>query len=299
MALDLLTGWALFAGLLLSVGSVAARWAVLPRAWADAPDRLSSELRRCAGVGVWGAGLTTVGVALYLVRQMAEFRDPFVPWTDDAALLLSTSWGTSWKGAAAATVILLGALLLARRGQKAAWWLATPLALALAALPGLTGHASGVEEGRIVALVADWSHVVAASAWMGGLAVVLVAGRPGVEPAPGGGPPVLSRLVHAFSPLAMISVGVLILSGTYAAWIHLPEPEALLSTSYGRILLVKVLLALVVMGLGARNVRILTPRLNAPGGPRALRRSAALELAAAQLVLLATALLVRTSPMGS
>lgn len=288
-ALDAVTGWVLFSGLLFSVGPVVSRWLVVPRAWPDGGARLDDALRRSAAVGLAGALLTVTGLALYFLRQLLEFRDPFVPWTEDAGLLLATSWGTSWKAALVGSLLVGAGFALARRGRRASWWLVTPAALALAAFPGLTGHASGVEDGRTLALLADWSHVVAAGAWMGGLAVVVFLGRRGNLP----------RLVPAFSPVAMVSVGVLVASGTYAAWLHLPGLGALFTTGYGRLLLAKLALVAVVLGFGARNFRVLTPRLGSAEGDGAMHRSAALELTVAQLVLLATALLVRTSPMGS
>lgn len=287
-ALDAVTGWALFGGLLFAVGPVVSRWLIVPRAWSEDTERRGDALRRSASVGLAGAVLILAGLTLYFVRQLIEFRDPFVPWTEDAALLLGTSWGTSWKAAVVGGLIVAAAFALARSGRRGSWWLATAAALGLAAFPGLTGHASGVEDGRILALVADWSHVVAAGSWMGGLAVVLFLGMRGDLP----------RLVPAFSPVAMASVGLLVVSGTYAAWLHLPTPGALLTTGYGRLLLAKLALVAVVLGFGARNFRVLTPRLGTADGDEAMHRSAALELAVAQLVLLATALLVRTSPMG-
>lgn len=288
-ALDAVTGWALFAGLLFAVGPVVSRWIIVPRAWPEDTARRDEAVRRSASVGLAGAVLILAGLTLYFVRQLIEFRDPFVPWTEDASLLLGTSWGASWKAALVAVAVVGPAFALARSGRRGSWWLATAAALGLAAFPGLTGHASGVEDGRILALVADWSHVLAAGAWMGGLAVVLFLGRRGDLP----------RLVPAFSPVAMASVGLLVVSGTYAAWLHLPTPGALLTTGYGRLLLAKLALVAVVLGFGARNFRVLTPRLGTAEGEEAMHRSAALELAVAQLVLLATALLVRTSPMGS
>ncbi|MDX1492859.1 MAG: CopD family protein [Longimicrobiales bacterium] len=284
------------------MGAAACRWLVLPRARSDAPQIQDAtwalafaRRKRAAGVGALGAGLTIAGVALYFLRQLLEFRDPFVPWTEDASLLLSTPWGTAWKLAAAGAVASLTSLLVARTGRSAAWAVATALALAMAAFPTFTGHASGVEDGRTLALVADWLHVVAAGGWIGGLAVVLYVGRLGGSDGSG-----LEDLVPPFSTLAMASVAVLVVTGSLASWIHLPGVGALFSTTYGRTLSLKLLIVAGVLALGARNNRILKSRLDTDAGREAMRRSATLELLVAQVVLLVTALLVRTSPpMGS
>lgn len=134
---------------------------------------------------------------------------------------------------------------------------------------------------------------------MGGLAVVLFLERRwrttrGTEDPDS----LLPVLVPRFSPVAMVSVGFLIATGTLASWIHLPDFGALWSTGYGRLLLLKMGLVLGVLGLGAMNWKRLTPLLTTVEGPPAMRRAAAVELAVATVVLLVTAMLVRTSPLG-
>ncbi len=298
-ALDLFTGWTLFAGLLLGIGSVATRWLILPRARRDAPEIQDGTwalgyARRCraAKVGVVGAALTAVGMLSFFGRQLREFRDPFVPWTEEAQLLLSTSWGTTWKMGLAGTLVLLVTMVLARRGSSIGWSIASVVALALAAFPALTGHASGVEEGRGIALMADWLHVVAAGGWIGGLAVVVYVSRLGGADEGG-----LADLVPPFSSVAMAAVAILALSGAYSSWIHVGGFGELVSTSYGRLLLAKLALVGVVLAIGARNNQVLTSKLDTEAGSIAMRRSATVELLVAQLVLLITAVLVRTAPM--
>lgn len=294
-----MTGWTLFAGLAVVIGVVVSRWIILPRALGREEAVATDARRRAAGLGVAGASLTLLGVALYLVRQLVEFRDPLVPLSEDLGLLMSTPWGTTWIWAAVGVIALLAALLVARSGRRPGWWAATPLALALGAFPGLTGHAAGVEGYRTLALAADTAHVWAVGAWIGGLALVLrleAGWRKRGENQPRS---LLPRLVPAFSPVAMGAVALLVLTGVFAAWSHVEGGfGALIGTGYGRTLLLKVGLVALVLALGARNFRTLTPRLGTEPGDDAMRYSATLELAVAQAVLVVTALLVRTSPMG-
>ena len=72
----------------------------------------------------------------------------------------------------------------------------------------------------------------------------------------------------------------------------------MVSTRYGRLLLTKIGLVVIVMILGAVNWRVLTPRLWGVGGARPLRRNAIRELAIAHVVILVAALLARTPPPG-
>ena len=266
------TGWVLFGGLTICVGAVVSRWVMLPRAFASSNPSILERRNETARLGMAGALMAVVGVGFYFARQLQEFRDPFVPWTEDASLLLTgTAWGTAWLRAAIASVVAVVAFKVAAGGRSWGWWLSTPVVLGLCAFPGLTGHAAAVEGLRSIALLADATHVLAAGAWLGGLAVVLHLERISY----GDGDArvsLLPALVPAFSPIAMVSVGTLIVTGTFASWSHLPGFGALVSTGYGRTLLLKLGVVAVVLGLGARNFRTLTPRLGATEGNDAMRR---------------------------
>ncbi|MDE3004006.1 MAG: CopD family protein [Gemmatimonadota bacterium] len=289
-----ITGWVLFGGLTLVTGSIAARWLILPRRSSREPELDARLTREAARLGVIGAVAILVGLLLFFGRQLVEFRDPFSPWSAEAALLLGTPWGRTWLRAIIGAALLTFAFVMARR-VPAGWVFATPLALALGAFPAFTGHAAAADQYTPVFLLADTMHVWAAGAWVGGLAAVLW-----LELSEGREAPrlsLLATLVPAFSSVAMVSVAVLVLTGALASWGHLASLTTLFSTTWGRLLLAKLGVVLVVLGFGARNFRILTPRLGTDSGDRAMRRSAIAELAVMQVILIVTALLVRTSPM--
>jgi putative copper export protein len=292
------TGWVLFGGLTLATGAVVSRWLILPRAFAREDPCSEAHRNEVARLGTAGAILTVVGLALYLLRQLQEFRDPYVPWTEDAELLLfGTAWGGVWVRAAVGSLLAVVAFRVASWGRPIGWWLATPIVLALGTVPGLTGHAAAAEDLRSIALLSDWVHVWSVGAWMGGLAVVLYLERQTLH----GGDDrtsLLPSLIPAFSPVAMAGVGALVLTGTFASWSHLSGFEALWTTGYGRSLLLKLILVSIVLALGAKNFRVLSPALGTPQADSAMRRSATAELLIAQLVLLVTAVLVRTSPVA-
>jgi putative copper export protein len=289
------TGWLLYAALALVLGSVAARWIVLPGLGDDA---MTATWLRDAAIRVGRAGALLLPVAMVLVfaRQLVEFHDPFATWSEDARLLLrGTAWGTTWTYGAIGAVLAVPVFVRGARGGGAAWVLTATLALAMGVFPGLTGHANAGAL-RPLTLAGDALHVWAAGAWVGGLAFVLYAER-GWRRRPDADPEsLLPLLVPAFSPLAMTCVAVLVATGTMAAWVRLPTVGALVSTPYGRRLLVKLALVATVAVLGFVNWKKLTPRLGEAEGRRALRRAAAWELMVAQVVLLVTAILVRTAP---
>jgi putative copper resistance protein D len=126
-----------------------------------------------------------------------------------------------------------------------------------------TSHAADSGDFTLKELT-DWVHILAASVWGGGLIVlamlIRVASRDSVGPPEGS----LTIIASRFSRAAGFGVLIIIASGTYNAWIELGSVAALVTTPYGRILGVKVMLAAVVLFIGAYNRYWLLPRLN-PG----------------------------------
>lgn len=292
------TNWLLFAGLVAGLGAVAAWWVFIPRAASSLPEG-ADVMRVSAGSLVRLAG-TALPVALVLAfaRQLREFRDPFAPWTEDASLLIGTEWGRTWMLALAISLLATLGSAAARRGAGAGWWLCGLTLVPLAAYPAFSGHASGTGGLAPLTIAGDVLHVLAAGAWVGGLAFVLRAERAWRSTGAGDGSSLLPVLVPVFSPVAVVSVVALWATGLCAAWVHLSSVADLVATPYGRLLALKLVIVAVVMALGAVNWRRLTPRLGEEAGRAALRENATRELLLAHAVLLVTAVLVRTSPMG-
>jgi len=245
-----------------------------------------------------------VAMALVFWRQLIEFRDPFAPWTEDAELLLrQTAWGRMWMWATVAAVMTPLAFFAASdsctgsRMRGVGWVVATVLTAALCTFPAYSGHAAGTAGLRWLSLPADSLHVLGAGSWMGGLLFVVLADRSWRRHTGTVDGSLLPALVPLFSPIAMVSVGVMVATGTLGAWLHVASVGALFTTSYGRLLTAKIVLVLAVLSVGALNWKRLTPRLGDPDGPAALRRTAVVELILAHLVIIVTAVLVRTSPL--
>lgn len=85
---------------------------------------------------------------------------------------------------------------------------------------------------------------------------------------------------------------MLVATGVTTALMHLHPFASLWSTPYGYALLVKLCLVAVVFALGAWNWRRQRPRLGSEEAAGRLRRSAAMELGVATLVLVVTSVLV-------
>jgi copper transport protein len=92
--------------------------------------------------------------------------------------------------------------------------------------------------------------------------------------------------LNRFSRIAVPVVALLALSGLALAVVELGTPDALVETSYGLVLLVKLVLVTVLVTLAAVNRIRLLPALTAnPGASRPLHRSILLECATALAIL--------------
>jgi putative copper export protein/methionine-rich copper-binding protein CopC len=108
----------------------------------------------------------------------------------------------------------------------------------------------------------DFGHMTGASVWIGGLvALGVLAATLRLSASERDG--FWSAALRRFSIVATVCVGVMILTGLWTAWIHVGPPRLLFHTLYGETLLVKLILVLILVGLGAVNQLWLLPRVNA------------------------------------
>ncbi|HWK27830.1 MAG TPA: copper resistance protein CopC [Solirubrobacter sp.] len=137
---------------------------------------------------------------------------------------------------------------------------AVPL-FALALLPAFGGHAS-VQPPVAILLPANLLHVLSMSAWLGGVAVLVLALRAATsELAPSERTPLLAGTVANFSALATIALPVLLLSGVVQAIIEVRSVGALFDTAFGRAVMLKVIVAVGIVVLGYLNRQELVPKL--------------------------------------
>jgi copper transport protein len=152
-----------------------------------------------------------------------------------------------------ATMATYAARQLRRPGY---WWGAAVVASALL-LMTLTQQSHAVAEGGLFPIAIDWLHLMAASVWMGGLLAfpILLIGLFRTTP-PEARAELFGRVVPRFSRVATLAVMILILTGLAAALLHIPSLSAMISTSYGRALSIKLWFLIFLLGLGAQNLRL-------------------------------------------
>lgn len=190
-----------------------------------------------------------VELSLYAVRASGESLTPAI----FGEALFGTRVGGIWLLRlllAFSTALVAG--LAFRQGRRAYRWLA--LGLGCVTLMTLTQLSHAAAESRFLPFFADWLHVVAASVWTGGVLgfAVLLLGP--FRTRPGSKRLLLGKAVRRFSGVASVAVVVLLVSGIYASLLHLPGFSALIGSPYGRALIMKLGLVLIMLSVGAINM---------------------------------------------
>ena len=212
----------------------------------------------------WSAGVLAVASLLGMLLQTAilagSVSEGLKP-ESITAVVTTMSLGPSSLVRVGVGLVALSLLVFGVAGRGL--WLSTAAMGAVAcgsfawmghgaATPGLPG---------LVHVVADILHLLAAGLWIGALAVflrLLITTRPSTVVAQA-----LHRALEGFSGLGSAIVAVLILSGLVNSWFLVGPAHlsGLVTTPYGWLLSIKILLFGVMLVLAAMNRFRLTPAL--------------------------------------
>ncbi|MEH0975071.1 copper resistance protein CopC [Micromonospora sp. CPCC 205546] len=272
-----------YAGLLLLVGPALVLAALWPR---RLPRRGPARL-------AW-AGLGTLAVAT-VANLLLQ-----VPYTAGGSV-----WDVTGEGLSEVLGSSFGAAHLVRLGLlAAAAFLLRPLmagpversdlvilgvlgAAALVTWP-LAGHPAA-SPAPAVSVVVDAVHLGGMAVWMGGLVMLAAFLLPWADERE------LGAILPIWSRWAALAVSALLLAGTVQALIEVATPRALVDTFYGRLVLGKIGLFVLVIAVAAYS-RQLVRRRTAAGRPTSMRRAVWAELAITAVVLGLSAVLVQTTP---
>jgi copper transport protein len=217
-ALQALARWVHFVGFALVFGVVAYR--ALTRG--EQPN--DRRVRRLVGAGIV---LLIAAEPLALLGQLASLSFD----SDTAIAVLASGFGRLLG------LRLAGALLVWALWSVESHWPVLGVGVAVAFIDGASAHAiSGLPVvGQLLVSV----HVAAMGLWVGGLAVFLTAPD------------------RRFLRYATLCFGVAAITGLLLAVAHIRAPQALMTTAYGQVLMVKVL----VVGAALSMVLIRRRRL--------------------------------------
>ena len=304
--------FAAFASLVLLVGALA----FVGLLW---PAGLAVARTRRILWGAWAVALVTAAVGIPIqATYVAGLPISKALSSTVRSAMLDDRFGQVWS--ARVLILILTAALLAflfrsipgkerqnvPPGVLAAGGL---LAVGLLLTPALAGHAA-TQDLVPLAIVSDVLHVGAVSVWLGGLALLALAVLPRRVADE------LGVVVPRFSRAAFVAVITILVTGAFQSWRQVRSTDALTETTYGRLLIVKVVLFGVIVGLGALSRRFVQARYRAPAprlsfGPgtdtadpdseivAGLRRTVGAETVIAVVVLVVTALLVNAQPARS
>ncbi len=186
-------------------------------------------------------------------------------WTREIwATLTGTPWGHLWLVREVALAVAMGALwpwLSRRSAPPARVRLAAAALVAATVLESWAGHASSLPSRTAPAVLASATHVVAAGAWAGGLAVLALCVLPVTRREPDLRGPVLASVWRTFSPRAAVASVVVLATGLYEAGRHVPDLDSVTSTVYGGAVAGKTLLVVLALALAGVNTLVVNPRL--------------------------------------
>jgi putative copper export protein len=152
------------------------------------------------------------------------------------------------------------------QAKKKLWLLALGgcLTVALMFTQSLTSHAVAVQPRPGVAVALDTIHLLAVGAWLGGLISLRIGMTPLLQKRQSDFIRLTRATLSPFSIVAVLSVTTLFASGLYATGVHVASPNAMLTTLYGNLLMIKISLFMVVGLFGLVNSMMLHPDLFSP-----------------------------------
>jgi copper transport protein len=141
---------------------------------------------------------------------------------------------------------------------------------------GAIGHPAAIQP--FVSIPAKMAHLVSASIWLGGLLWLIWLSRCDE----------VACRVEAMrvSSVALIAVIAIFLTGSLETFLFINSPSDLIHSDYGRLVLLKVLGLVLLVGAGAYNRFGLLPRLDESGATSKLSRSVRNEIVIVSMVIL-------------
>lgn len=190
------------------------------------PERLDTHSRRFDAVFAVRSFLLvgfTVALVVALLRSVRLPKRSSRPVTRSSRL------------AAGSSQLVTGSSRLVLGGTTVA-------TVALLATWPLVGH-SAIGDASALAISVNLVHTFAMTVWLGGL-VLIVVGMRGEQAAD------LAVVLPRFSRLALAAVSTLVATGTFMTWREVGSLSALTATTYGRVLLAKLVGVLILILLG-------------------------------------------------
>ncbi|EPT6799533.1 copper resistance CopC/CopD family protein [Listeria innocua] len=235
----------LYIGFSLFIGMLVFGLGLYPR-----KEQLTEKITTRLTKIIWCA-LAFLGTALLMqlfiqtsITTGVSISESFQP--DKLAAFLTTKTGYIWLSEIISWLVLvIFTAIMIRKNKQWSWFALLTESVLIGYLifaKAQNGHAAASAD-KIVSITADMLHMIAASVWVGGILVLLF-----VLPKTGKAREIWSR----FAIVAIIAVASILVSGLLMAVMNIGQMANLFTTNYGKILLFKIglFLLMALLGLG-------------------------------------------------
>jgi len=177
---------------------------------------------------------------------------------------IGTKFGAIWVIRLVTSFVLIGLSALLFRNQRNSkgiisknWIVYTLLGVGLIALltTSVVDHGAALAPASIPILI-DFTHNLAASLWIGGiiyLAFVVVPIIKQSQTDPYVKASLISLVLPRFSTMPVVILGIIVITGPFLLYLLEPNLALTLASLYGKALIAKLILASVMIGIGAYN----------------------------------------------
>ena len=260
------------------------------------PGQISSRVRRY----IWLA-YTGLAISILLSLPLKVTIDAEVSWQHAfngiylKEVLQSTQFGRIWIIEISLLLVLFVAILFMIRNQLNKLSLMLPFFLvsALMVCKAFIGHTTDTTH-QYWAVSMDFLHLLSMALWLGGLlAILVILPKSYNSKMTDDNKTFYWSVIQKFSSWAILFVVVLIVSGLYSSFQHVPTLYSLLDTTYGQLLLGKIGLMLIMIGFGALHL------LRGKRKTKKLGLSTGIEFSVGIIVLLIAALLTNVQTANS
>lgn len=223
-------------------------------AWSAARQRSVAWLARSAAL----LAVVSTASALWLEAAVMAELPPADAWPAVQTMLESTHYGLAWTVGTSALAVTALAWFLPGIGLRA---LAAAALFALAVFwytRSMVSHAAS-EGDFSVPLLVDWVHLGLISVWVGEVVVGALATMARHTPMQAADRKARAAYVAALSSSATVALAGIFVTGAYGAWRNAGGVAAMIGSSYGKLLLIKLLLVGLAALLGGFNRFVVMP----------------------------------------
>lgn len=152
-----------------------------------------------------------------------------------------------------------------QKSRTLGYWLLLLCGAAIMLTNSLNSHAAANNSAWLL-IPLDWLHLMSTGFWVGGLFYLALAMPPALaalRPGTGDRTRVLAALIPNFSYIGIISVSILLVTGSIQAAFHLGSVDDLLNSGYGLALSIKLGVVAILLLFGAYHLLKVSPAMSA------------------------------------